>query len=176
MSREYTKKQAIINLQQYLRQLSYFNAAIPQVPVDGIYGSETKEAIEIFQKNRGYEVTGEADRETWDALFQEYQASVDAYSKPIPIDLFYREPIPAIIRVDDEGFAVMAIQYMLNEAFLFYQDSDEISTDGKYNEQTAKAVRAFQGFSALPETGEVDLQTWNALTLFHNEHFRQSNQ
>lgn len=176
MSRAYTEKQAVENLQQYLRQLSYFDDTIPQVPVDGIYGSETKEAVIIFQKNHGYEITGEVDRETWDAIFREYQDSVYAYSKPIPIDLFYREPIPAIIRADDEGFTIMAIQYMLNEAFRFYQDGDQILIDGKYSEQTVEAVRMFQNLSALPETGEVDLQTWNMLTLFHNEHFRQSNQ
>lgn len=176
MSREYTEKQAIMNLQRYLRQLAYFDTAIPQVPVDGIYGSETKEAIEIFQKDHGYEITGEADRNTWDELFSEYQASVYAHSKPLPIDLFYREPIPAIIRLNDIGFAVMAIQYMLNETFRFYNSENEIITDGTYNEQTAEAVRSFQGIASLPITGEVDLKTWNSLALFHNENIRQSNQ
>ena len=177
MAREFTERQAILNLQRYLRQLSFFDSSLPEVPVDGIYASETREAVEIFQRNNGFAVTGEADRETWDALFLAYMDSVKKYAKPISIDLFYRDPTPSFIQTDDVGFAVAAIQYMLNEALLFYDNqSEEIIADGHYSEQTAYAVSIFQGQTHLPQTGAVDLETWNRLTSFHNEHMRLSNQ
>ena len=175
MARESTERQAILNLQKYLRQLSFFDTSLPEVPIDGIYDSETREAVEIFQRNQGFAVTGEADRETWDALFLAYLDSVRTYTKPIPIDLFYRDPIPSYIQLNDVGFAVSAIQYMLNEALLFYDDStEELIPDGRFSEQTADAVRVFQRYSDLPQTGTVDAETWNRLTAFHNEHMRLS--
>ena len=138
MAREFTERQAILNLQTYLRQLSFFDPSLPEVPIDGIYASETREAVEIFQKNNGLSVTGQADRETWDALYQAYLESVQTYGKPTPIDLFYRDPIPSYIQINDIGFAVTAIQYMLNEALPFYIETEEaITINGQYNEQTA---------------------------------------
>lgn len=176
MAREFTEHQAIRNLQRYLRQLAFFDLTLPELPIDGVYASETRDAVEIFQRNRGLPVTGEADRETWDAVYAAYRASVYQYGKPIAIDLFYRDPIPSYVREGDTGFHVSAIQYMLNEILLFYGNTEEITVDGNYGEQTTDAVKVFQGYTDLPQTGEVNLETWNRLTMFHNELFRRSNQ
>ena len=176
MAREFTDQQAIRNLQKYLRQLSFFDQTFPEVPIDGIYASETREAVEIFQEKHGLAVTGEADRETWDAIFSVYRTSVDQHSKPVPIDLFYRTPTPGYIREGDGGFHVSAVQYMLNEILLFYGNTEEITIDGNYSEQTSDGVKQFQKYINLPQTGEVDRETWDRLAMFHNEQFRRSNQ
>jgi len=176
MAKEFTERQAILQLQRYLRQLSFFDMSLPEVPVDGIYASETREAVEIFQRNNRLDVTGEVNRETWDALFRAYNDSLQKYAKPVPIDLFYQNPVPSYIQTNDVGFAVAAIQYMLNEALLFYDEQEDIITDGRYSEQTANAVTIFQKHANLPPTGVVDAETWNRLTLFHNEHIRLSDQ
>ncbi len=176
MAREFTEQQAIRNLQRYLRQLSFFDLTLPELPIDGIYGSETREAVAIFQQNHGLAATGVADRETWDAIFSAYRASIIQYSKPVAVDLFYRSATPTRIREGDNGFHVSAVQYMLNEALLFYGNSEELTIDGNYSMQTGDAVKSFQGYADLPQTGEVDRETWDRLAMFHNEQFRRSNQ
>lgn len=176
MAREFTEVQAIRNLQRYLRQLAFFDPSLPEVPIDGIYASETREAVEIFQRNRGFAVTGEADRETWDAIYAAYRLSDRQYAKPIAVDVFYREPDPAYIQKGDVGFHIAAVQYMLQEILPFYGDTAEIPTDGIYGDQTADAVQRFQMYADLPQSGEVDVETWNRLAMFYNEYFRHSNQ
>lgn len=176
MPREFTERQAILNLQRYLRQLAFFDSRLPELPLDGIFESETRDAVEIFQQNNGLPVTGEADRETWDAIYVAYVESVAQHAKPVPIDVFFRTPDADVIRQGAVGFRVTAVQYMLNEVLLFYSDYPVMNTNGSFDEQTMDAVRLFQGYSSLPQTGEVDLETWNRLTNFYNEHARHSNQ
>jgi len=53
---------AVENLQRYLRQLSYDQPEIPAPPIDGIFESQTEEALRQFQRSRGLPVTGSADR------------------------------------------------------------------------------------------------------------------
>ena len=48
--------------------------------IDGTFGSETEDAVEVFQTDRGLEVSGVADAATWDALIQdaeEFEADAD---------------------------------------------------------------------------------------------------
>lgn len=176
MAREFTETQAIRNLQRYLRQLSFFDDNLPEIPIDGVFDTETRQAVEMFQKKRGLPVTGEADRVTWDAIFAEYLRSVSATAKPDAVDIFFRRPVPTFIRAGDTGFHVAAVQYMLNEVLLFYGETPQITTDGSYGQQTADGVREFQRYASLPLTGEVDLETWNRLTALYNELFREGNQ
>jgi len=176
MSREFTERQAILNLQRYLRQLSFFDPRLPELPLDGIFESETREAVEIFQQNNELPVTGEADRETWDHIYQSYLESLTQHAKPVPMDIFFREPEYEVIRRGTVGFPVAAVQYMLNEVLVFCSEYPIIADNGNFDEQTENAVKLFQEYTFLPLTGEVDLQTWNRLTSFYNEHARHSNQ
>jgi peptidoglycan hydrolase-like protein with peptidoglycan-binding domain len=65
---------------------------------------------------------------------------------------------------------------MLNEILTFYGDRQDVATDGLFGEGTLDAVREFQKYASLPETGEVDLETWNRITQTYNELFRNGNQ
>ena len=48
MARELTETQAIRNLQTYLRQLSFFDESLPELPIDGVFDTETQRAVEIL--------------------------------------------------------------------------------------------------------------------------------
>lgn len=176
MAKELTQTQAIRNLQGYLRQLSFENSNLPELPIDGVFDTETQRAVEIFQQENGIPVTGVVDRVTWDAIYAAYLFSVEKNAKPNAVDIFFRHPIPASVHIGNVGFAVSAIQYMLNEILTFYGDLFEVTTDGYYGEQTADAVRLFQGYASLPQTGTVDLDTWNRISGVYNELFRNGNQ
>lgn len=52
-------------LQQQLARISKTYPAIPTVTVDGIYGNETRKAVEKFQEVFGLPVTGTVDYLTW---------------------------------------------------------------------------------------------------------------
>ena len=74
--------EAVANLQRYLRQLSYWEKSIPQAPVDGVWDSQTEDALREYQRLRGLPVTGSADFETWERLYGDYRASLAAHSPP----------------------------------------------------------------------------------------------
>ena len=62
----YNEKEAIRNVQRYLRQLSYTDADIPPVPIDGIFGEATENSLIAFQTKNGLSPSGVADRESFD--------------------------------------------------------------------------------------------------------------
>lgn len=156
--------QAIYNLQRYLRQLSRFDLDIPSVDEDGIFGEETRASLLAFQRKYGLPVTGSADPETWARLFQEYLASVEAYTRPAPVYLFPRFPTDYSVGRGDENLLVGVIQYLLREITILYgRDTAELPLDGVFGELTERAVRDFQAVNRLPADGRVDRITWNAL-------------
>ena len=59
-------------LQQYLNVIGQNIRDIPVVPVTGFFGSQTRNAVEIFQSLYGIPVTGYVGAPTWDAIAREY--------------------------------------------------------------------------------------------------------
>ena len=78
MNQEYrpTETEAVSNLQRYLRQLSYFDDAIPAPPIDGIFGALTRQSLIAFQEQNGLPATGTANETTWNLLYEKYVLSI----------------------------------------------------------------------------------------------------
>ena len=156
--------QAIYNLQRYLRQLSRFDPDIPSVDEDGIFGETTRASLSAFQRKYGLPVTGAADAETWARLFNEYLASVEERTRPLPVYLFPRFPAEYSVGRGDENLLVGVIQYLLRELLTLYgKDVELLPLDGVFNDLTERAVKDFQTVQRLPADGRVDRVTWNRL-------------
>ena len=161
------ERDAIRSIQNYLRHLSFHDAQIPTVPLDGIYDSETRKSVISFQKKYGLEPTGIVDRATWDKLKSEYDRSVALNSPPIRLDIFPRSPGGYSIGVGAESYFAVIIQHMLDElesVYLF----PTLSFSGTYDDITAANIREFQTRNLISPTGEVDRETWDALALQYN--------
>ena len=52
-------------MQQQLARISKSYPAIPKIRADGVYGQDTREAVEVFQSVFGLPVTGVVDYNTW---------------------------------------------------------------------------------------------------------------
>ena len=166
--------QAIYNLQRYLRQLSRFDPEIPTVDEDGIFGEETRDTLTAFQKKYGLPITGIADAETWAMLFNEYLASVEAYTRPDPVYLFPRFPADYSVGLGDQSLLVGVIQQLLRDVTILYgREPDVVPLNGIFDEITQRAVRDFQAVNRLPPDGRVDRITWNRLA---GEQSRQVNE
>ena len=57
--------QKVEQMQEQLNAISNNYPLIPRIAVDGIYGDETQNAVEVFQKIFGLPVTGIVDYRTW---------------------------------------------------------------------------------------------------------------
>ena len=156
--------QAILNLQRYLRQIARFDADIPSVDEDGIFGEETRRSLEAFQAKYGLPITGVADAETWSRLFNEYLDSVETRTRPDPVYIFPRFPADYSVGAGDRNIYVAVIQLLLREILILYgQDATLLPIDGIFGETTEQAVKDFQRIQRLPQDGRVDRITWNRL-------------
>ncbi len=161
------ERDAVLNIQRYLRHLSFHDGDISPLPLDGIYDRETRESVIAFQESRGLPVTGVVDRETWERLRGEYERSVALNSPPVSISAFPRHPRSYSLGIGDESYLTMIIQHILDElerVYLF----PTLSDSGIFDEITAANIREFQLRNGIPPSGEVDRETWDALAVQYN--------
>ena len=59
-------------LQTYLNLIGRTYRDIPEIPVSGYYGSQTENAVRVFQELFGLPVSGLVGAPTWDAISKEY--------------------------------------------------------------------------------------------------------
>ncbi len=158
------EREAITNLQRYLYQLSFTDPRIPPVPVDGVYGENTRRAVRAFQQSQGLNPTGQVDQATWDLIYIAYLESLESTSRTEPLYLFPRHPETYSVGSGDEGLIISAIRYLLRELMIDYGgEFEDIPLAGTFDTITEGAVRRFQLLHGLPATGRVDRVTWNRL-------------
>ena len=150
-------------LQSYLRTIQRYRSGSTLVPLDGLYGSRTAAAVREFQQEEGLPVTGVVDRATWDALYAAYREILTVQAPPEPIQS-YQYPESALVP-GDQGDGVAFLQIMLRRLAGRYPGIPaETVITGVYSPATAEAVAALQGVSGLPQTGNTDKATWEAIT------------
>ena len=154
---------AIKNLQRYLRTISFYDERINRVPIDGIYGSETQNAVREFQRTRGLEPNGIVDKSTWDMIFDEFSEILLANDRSDNINLFPTSPQGYEAALGETSSFVAIIQLILRELSLIYDTFPEIEITGTFDPPTEEAAKEFQRISGLEVTGRVDLKTWNRL-------------
>ncbi len=155
--------QPIRSLQTMLRYIAESDPSHRSVVPDGIYGTQTAEAVSRFQQIHGLPVTGVTDQATWDAIHGVYEPSrvnVDA-AEPLQIILNPNQVIRKGERHPNIHIA-QAILYVLSE---IYESISEPSKSGVLDDLTADSIASFQILSNLPMTGDLDKLTWKHLAL-----------
>lgn len=169
MANNIFQRDAIKNIQRYLRQISFHDDTITPVPIDGVWAEQTRHALMQFQRSQGLPVTGTVDNSTWAVLKKKYDESVALNSPPLKLDLFPRNTYGGEYEAStgDAGFLVDAIQYLLGELGRLYS-FPEYAPSGIYDEETVAVVRDFQTKNNIPATGKVGRETWDAMVAQHN--------
>ncbi|MBE6684920.1 MAG: peptidoglycan-binding protein [Ruminococcaceae bacterium] len=169
MAENIFERDAIRNIQRYLRQLSLENDSAVTIPVDGIWAEQTRRALMRFQRAEGLPVTGTVDRDTWAILKQKYDESVALNSPPLKLDLFPRNIYGGEyeMTLGESGFLVDTVQYLLGELSRLYGFPD-YTPSGTYDEKTEELVRDFQKKNGIEVTGRVGRETWDAMAAQHN--------
>lgn len=168
MSRQFTEKDAITNLQTYLRAQKTVDPSFPTVAIDGIFDTQTKFALTEFQRRNQLPVTGTADRETWELLYKQYLEIEELNSLPGPIIPFPSYPNDYAIKPGERSFLVSILQYMINEISIVYNTLQPLDINGEYDNATENAVAALQEITRLPSSGVTDRKTWNSIARIFN--------
>jgi peptidoglycan hydrolase-like protein with peptidoglycan-binding domain len=129
----------VIYLQQLLNQKGRATIA-----VDGYFGEETKQMVQIYQRNHGLKVDGIVGPQTWSSLEGNQTASA-ATTHPTLME-------------GNEGEEVTYLQQLLNK-----KSHATIAVDGYFGPSTKQMVQIYQRNHGLKVDGIVGPQTWSSL-------------
>ena len=145
------KTSAITEVQGYLHSARESDKSIPASPIDGIFGSETASAIEVFQSANGLPVTGAVDQSTFTLLYladREYREA-----KRVSRGRFDNRRFPLIL--GSHGADVAHLHVILKELSRYYELS-EIPRADFFSKETERAVMMMQRIFLLAVDGRVD--------------------
>jgi len=157
-------------LQYFLDVLSLYYGNIPTIAYTGIFDEQTRQGVIEFQKAMGLPPTGVVDSETWTRLYD----AVRGIFNTLPPENVYLPNLgfPGTeyhIGAGLEQPGVFIIQQMLDYISLVIPAIPPTPENGIFDEQTERAVIAFQTMFGLPPTGIVDEATWNELVRVYRE-------
>ena len=156
----------VVVLQVALNRISQNYPAIPKIPeVDGIFGSRTEASVRATQEIFGLTPDGIVGPATWYEIVRLYTAVTDLAELRSEGQQFYSvnwQPTNAL-QLGSSGDKVRQLQYMLSVLSSFITQIPPLQVDGIFGQQTATAVSAVQRWLGLPQTGQVDKQTWDEI-------------
>lgn len=155
--------QPVRSLQTMLRVIAEQDDRQPSVIPDGIYGPQTSAAVSAFQRSRGLPVTGVADELTWDAVVAAYEPALVFIGEAQPLQIVL-DP-NQIIRAGEANPNLYIVQGILAVLSQQYTSITPPGLTGVLDVPTRESLSAFQQLSQLPDTGELDRQTWRHLAL-----------
>ncbi len=154
-------------LQYYLNFIAFFNDALPDISVDGIFGPSTRDAVLAFQRYYGLTQDGIAGRDTWNRIQTVYQSILNNLPKEYQSysSLIYPG---TVLSVGSTGKVVEQVQTYLRVIGQNNSSVPVINVDGTFGNATRNAVRAVQKLYGIDQTGVVGPSTWNAIVELYN--------
>ena len=154
---------SVVTVQVMLNRISQSYPAIPKIPsVDGIFGARTEAAVRKFQEIFDLTVDGIVGKATWYAMVRLYTAVTRLSELRSQGQRFYSNSWAAEpLNQGDQGIKVEHLQYMLSVLSAYIPEIPSVTVDGIYGSATRNAVIAAQRRFGLPQTGEVDFNTWD---------------
>ena len=156
------------NLQYYLNYLSDYYKTIPAVPLDGVFGNDTRAAVVDAQNTFGLPADGIVGELTWNAIYRAYLGIVNTI--PLEYTEGYTVPFPGVVlRIGAESEDVRLLQEYLNYIARTYPEIATVDVTGYFGPRTREAVIAFQELSGLAPNGVVGAITWSAITDLYSD-------
>lgn len=156
----------VVRLQFILNRVGRNYPAIPRInPVDGIFGTQTEQAVRAFQSIFNLNVDGVVGKNTWyemTRLFVAVNRLAELQSMGQQLSVLPSE-FPEILQEGSTGDRVRQLQYYLSVLSQFISEIPAPAIDGRFGPATRQAVAAFQGWADIPATGLVGDLTWNRL-------------
>ena len=153
-------------VQTRLNRISANYPAIPKISAaDGIFGTETENAVLEFQRIFSLAADGVVGKATWYRIQTIYNAVKklnELESEGLTLSDVEKQ-FSGTLAEGDLGTEVGIVQYYLSVVAYFDPRVSTPTEGGVFDGATAESVRSFQAAYGLPETGEADEETWNRL-------------
>ncbi len=165
----------VFRIQTQLNKIQESYPAITRIQnVDGVFGEQTKSAVEIFQDVFSLPVTGIVDKATWykiNYIFNSVKKLAELDSEGLVYDEV-RRPYDSVLRLGNAGVEVQILQYYLNVLAYFNSNLLLIPSSGIFDDATLSAVVQFQNYFGLDPDGIVGPITWNEILKQYNKTIR----
>ena len=154
-------------VQTRLNRISANYPAIPKISnPNGVFSTQTEDSVRAFQQIFNLTPDGIVGKATWYKIQSIYNAVKklnELESEGLSLSEVSKQ-FTGTLSEGDTGLEVSVVQYYLRVISDFNPKSAEVTPNGVFDEETKNAVLAFQREYGLPETGEVNEETWNKLS------------
>ncbi len=151
-------------MQYYLYLLSAYYAPLPVISYDGVFGTATQNAVEIWQELEGLSVDGVVGTLTWNSIYSQFSKLRTLNGPVLGLQVF---EYPGFELMEgSQGDYVEFVQYMLKYIGYFFQSITPVGEiDGNFDAILKNAVMSFQVEFSLNDSGIVDENTWNTMAI-----------
>ncbi len=153
---------AVRDLQYFLSVIAFFDPQVPDVTVDGTFGTQTENAVRAIQRQAGLTEDGIVGRATWNAITDTYSRALNSIRGEYG-DLADEIYPGRVLSEGSEGREVLVLQRFINQAADRYSYIPRITEDGAFGPSTEAAVRAVQSSNGIPVSGVVGPLTWERI-------------
>lgn len=151
----------VISLQVMLRALKSVYQFLPEVPLDGIFGESTLEAVLLLQREIFPPATGVVTQEVWNFINNEVVKHQENIEKPRVLRAFPEAGDP--LEFGEEGAEIALFQLMFQAISEKVSDIIPETPSGIYTEILINNVKWIQSVAGLPVNGKLDRLTWDRL-------------
>lgn len=158
--------ESVRQLQNRLNRIRANYPLIPQITnPNGVFGTDTRDAVRVFQQTFNLTQDGVVGRATWNKVTQIFVAITklaELNGEGIRIGLSPTPPT-IVIRQGSRGADVIHAQFLLNYVAQFYSEVPAPIVDSVFGASTTDAVKAFQRRFGLTQDGIIGPGTWRKL-------------
>ncbi|MBE6599973.1 MAG: spore cortex-lytic protein [Ruminococcaceae bacterium] len=162
-----TAGEDVRTIQRQLNRIGQNYPAIrPYLEADGLFDTETEEAVKAFQRIFNLTPDGIVGKATWYKIKSIFNA-VKGLAELTGEGISYSEAdriYTTAVGPGDTGTPTEVVQYYLSVISFFDASLPQVYITGTYDQNTENAVRQFQAANGLNPDGIVGRETWNALT------------
>ncbi len=153
-------------IQYYLYLLSAYYVPLPVIEFDGVFGAQTEQAVKIWQEIQGLTIDGIVGPATWNSVYAQF-SKLRTVDGPVSGQKVTEYP-GYTLEEGMQGDIVKFLQYMLQYVSSYYETVRPVTNiDGNFNAITAISVESFQQTFKLEQTGIVDKDTWDLITIMY---------
>ena len=157
---------SVVVVQVELNRISQNYPAIPKIVVtDGLFSTDTEEAVKEFQHIAGLTPDGIVGNATWYAILFYYNAVKrlnELNSEGLSLSEISQE-FPFLLQEGMTGQAVRNLQYYISYLSRYYQTIPSVAVDGIFGPATKAAVIDVQNTFDLTPDGIVGPYTWQRI-------------
>ena len=161
----------VLTIQRQLNRISDNYPSIPKITnLNGIFGTQTEDAVRQFQYIFNLAQDGIVGKATWYKIKNVFNG-IARLAELTADRLTYEDVSPMYPSLLTEGMSgdyIKMLQYYLDVVAYFYPQIPDITVDGYFGEKTKEAVMAFQNLQGLTVDGIVGRDTWRSLTNAYN--------